>query len=56
LQSTGETPYVVAAEVGLFSYWSEGHGSQVTGDVAQVTGRAATSLETFAHRERANLL
>jgi uncharacterized protein YbjT (DUF2867 family) len=56
LQSTGETPYVVAAEVGLFSYWSEGHGSQVTGDVAQVTGRAATSLKTFAHRERANLL
>jgi uncharacterized protein YbjT (DUF2867 family) len=56
LKSTGETHYVVAAEVGLFSYWSEGHGSQVTDDIAQVTGRAATSLEKFADRERANLL
>ena len=55
LKASGEADYVADAEVELFDYWSQGHGSEVTDAVRVVTGRAPISLSEFARRERTRL-
>jgi uncharacterized protein YbjT (DUF2867 family) len=55
LKSAGEPDEIVAAEIELFAHWSQGHGSEATNAVAELTGAAPTTLEEFAYREKARL-